>query len=85
MDTVSFDTFDLHDDLLQGINAMGFKNATPVQQQAIPELLDGKDLIACAQTGTGKTGAYLSPLLDRISHAKHDHTSTLVLVPTRDG
>src|SRR5688572_4284556 len=84
MDTVSFDTFDLHDDLLQGINAMGFKNATPVQQQAIPEILDGKDLIACAQTGTGKTGAYLIPLLDRISHAKHDHTSTLVLVPTRE-
>ena len=84
MDTVSFNTFDLHDDLLQGINAMGFKNATPVQQQAIPEILDGKDLIACAQTGTGKTGAYLIPLLDRISHAQHDHTSTLVLVPTRE-
>jgi ATP-dependent RNA helicase RhlE len=84
MDTVSFNTFDLHDDLLQGINAMGFKNATPVQQQAIPEILQGKDLIACAQTGTGKTGAYLIPLLDRISHANHDHTSTLVLVPTRE-
>ena len=84
MDTVSFDTFDLHDDLLQGINAMGFKNATPVQQQAIPQILEGKDLIACAQTGTGKTGAYLIPLLDRISHANHDHTSTLVLVPTRE-
>ena len=63
---------------------MGFKNATPVQQQAIPTILEGKDLIACAQTGTGKTGAYLIPLLDRISHAAHDHTSTLILVPTRE-
>ncbi len=84
METVSFNTFDLHDDLLSGINAMGFKHATPVQQQAIPEILNGKDLIACAQTGTGKTGAYLIPLLDRISHAAHDHTSTLILVPTRE-
>jgi ATP-dependent RNA helicase RhlE len=84
MDTVSFSNFDLHDDLLNGINAMGFKNATPVQQQAIPTILEGKDLIACAQTGTGKTGAYLIPLLDRISHAAHDHTSTLILVPTRE-
>ncbi|WP_317193614.1 DEAD/DEAH box helicase [Adhaeribacter terrigena] len=84
MDTVSFDSFDLHDDLLSGINAMGFKNATPVQQQAIPVILEKKDLIACAQTGTGKTGAYLIPLLDRISHAGHDHTSTLILVPTRE-
>ncbi|MBK0404624.1 DEAD/DEAH box helicase [Adhaeribacter sp. BT258] len=63
---------------------MGFKNATPVQQQAIPVILEKKDLIACAQTGTGKTGAYLIPLLDRISHAGHDHTSTLILVPTRE-
>ncbi|MFC7668196.1 DEAD/DEAH box helicase [Hymenobacter humi] len=63
---------------------MNYQQATPVQEQAIPKILDGKDLIACAQTGTGKTAAYLLPLLDKISHAKHGHTTTLILVPTRE-
>ncbi|WP_425554016.1 DEAD/DEAH box helicase [Hymenobacter antarcticus] len=63
---------------------MNYKQATPVQEQAIPKILEGKDLIACAQTGTGKTAAYLLPLLDKISHAKHGHTTTLILVPTRE-
>ncbi|CCH53305.1 DEAD/DEAH box helicase domain protein [Fibrisoma limi BUZ 3] len=63
---------------------MNYQQATPIQEQAIPKILDGKDLIASAQTGTGKTAAYLIPLLDRISHADHDHTSTLILVPTRE-
>ncbi|QDA62595.1 DEAD/DEAH box helicase [Hymenobacter jejuensis] len=63
---------------------MNYLNATPIQEQAIPKIIDGKDLIACAQTGTGKTAAYLIPLLDKISHARHDHTSTLILVPTRE-
>ncbi|QIL77951.1 MULTISPECIES: DEAD/DEAH box helicase [Hymenobacter] len=63
---------------------MNYLNATPIQEQAIPKIIEGKDLIACAQTGTGKTAAYLLPLLDRISHAKHGHTSTLILVPTRE-
>ncbi|MBF9237151.1 DEAD/DEAH box helicase [Hymenobacter sp. BT683] len=63
---------------------MNYLQATPVQEQAIPKILDGKDLIACAQTGTGKTAAYLLPLLDKISHAKHGHTTTLILVPTRE-
>ncbi|WP_303312763.1 DEAD/DEAH box helicase [Hymenobacter sp. BT730] len=63
---------------------MNYLQATPIQEQAIPKIIDGKDLIACAQTGTGKTAAYLIPLLDRISHAKHGTTSTLILVPTRE-
>ncbi|QCR23044.1 DEAD/DEAH box helicase [Pontibacter sp. SGAir0037] len=63
---------------------MGYNSPTPVQQQAIPLILDQKDIIACAQTGTGKTAAYLLPLIDRISHANASHTSTLVLVPTRE-
>ena len=81
---MTFDQFNLHDDLLSGVDAMNYLQATPIQEQAIPKILDGKDLIACAQTGTGKTAAYLIPLLDRISHANHDHTSTLILVPTRE-
>ncbi|MDB5242107.1 MAG: box helicase, partial [Spirosoma sp.] len=63
---------------------MNYLNATPVQEMAIPKILAGHDLIASAQTGTGKTAAYLIPLLDKISHADHDHTSTLILVPTRE-
>ncbi|WP_375446923.1 DEAD/DEAH box helicase [uncultured Fibrella sp.] len=63
---------------------MNYKQATPIQEQAIPLIQAGKDLIACAQTGTGKTAAFLIPLLDKIAHAEHDHTSTLVLVPTRE-
>ncbi|TYZ07446.1 DEAD/DEAH box helicase [Hymenobacter lutimineralis] len=81
---MTFHEFNLHDDLLAGIDAMNYQQATPIQEQAIPKILDGKDLIACAQTGTGKTAAYLLPLLDKISHAKHGTTSTLVLVPTRE-
>ncbi|WP_245877816.1 DEAD/DEAH box helicase [Spirosoma fluviale] len=63
---------------------MNYLKATPIQEMAIPKILAGKDLIASAQTGTGKTAAYLIPLLDKISHTDHDHTSTLILVPTRE-
>ncbi|MFD2934475.1 DEAD/DEAH box helicase [Spirosoma flavum] len=63
---------------------MNYLKATPIQEMAIPKILEGRDLIASAQTGTGKTAAYLIPLLDKISHTDHDHTSTLILVPTRE-
>ncbi|SFU98444.1 Superfamily II DNA and RNA helicase [Pontibacter akesuensis] len=63
---------------------MGYNQPTPVQEQAIPLILEQRDMIACAQTGTGKTAAYLLPLIDRISHGNFDHTSTLILVPTRE-
>ena len=81
---MTFSEFNLHVDLLAGVDAMNYLKATPVQEMAIPVILAGRDLIASAQTGTGKTAAYLIPLLDRISHADHDHTSTLILVPTRE-
>lgn len=81
---MDFRSFNLHEDVITGIESMGYNSPTPVQQQAIPLILDQKDIIACAQTGTGKTAAYLLPLIDRISHANASHTSTLVLVPTRE-
>ena len=58
-----FDEFELKDELLDAISYMGFENATPIQEQAIPAILSGHDLIACAQTGTGKTAAFLLPIL----------------------
>ncbi|WP_114778810.1 DEAD/DEAH box helicase [Botryobacter ruber] len=63
---------------------MGYNTPTPVQQQAIPLILERQDVIACAQTGTGKTAAYLLPLIDRVSHGNYNFTSTLILVPTRE-
>jgi len=65
---------------------MGFDEPTPIQAQAIPVILDNKDLIACAQTGTGKTAAYLLPILNKIIIAPDEirHLNTLVLAPTRE-
>ncbi len=63
---------------------MRFEKATPVQEQTIPIILEGKDLIGCAQTGTGKTAAYLLPLLDRQVRNPQKGVDTLVLVPTRE-
>ena len=55
----------LHDALVEGVEAMGFRTATPIQKQAIPAALQGRDLIGCAQTGTGKTAAFTLPLSSR--------------------
>jgi ATP-dependent RNA helicase RhlE len=63
---------------------MGFKTPTPIQQQAIPEILAGKDLIACAQTGTGKTAAFLLPLMHKILNSEKRFLNTLILAPTRE-
>jgi ATP-dependent RNA helicase RhlE len=81
---LTFDDFGFDHDLLDGLDSMGFTKATPIQEQAIPIIQDGKDLIACAQTGTGKTAAYVLPLLDEILHVAHGAINTLILAPTRE-
>lgn len=63
---------------------MGFEEPTPVQQQAIPHIMQSKDVIACAQTGTGKTAAYLLPTLNDLVNNRSQHISTLIIVPTRE-
>lgn len=63
---------------------MGFENATPIQEQAIPKILDNKDLIACAQTGTGKTAAFILPILNKLTGKPDTSIDTLVIVPTRE-
>ena len=79
-----FDDLDLNPELQEAIGYMGFRETTPIQEKAIPVILSGRDLIACAQTGTGKTAAFLLPLLNFISEKRPVHTHTLVLVPTRE-
>jgi superfamily II DNA/RNA helicase len=63
---------------------MGFKQPTPIQQEAIPVIQSGKDLIACAQTGTGKTAAFVLPILDKIIKTNKRHLNTLIIAPTRE-
>lgn len=64
---MTFDELDLSDDILDALDAMHFSECTPIQEQAIPAVLEGRDLIAVAQTGTGKTAAYLLPVIDRLA------------------
>jgi len=63
---------------------MGFSKPTPIQEQAIPVILDKKDLIACAQTGTGKTAAYVLPILNNIVDSEKRHLNTVIIAPTRE-
>lgn len=81
-----FDEFDLDDRVLDGIDAMGYTTATPVQEKVIPPIIDGKDILACAQTGTGKTAAFLLPMLHRLITEPHDthKINSLIIVPTRE-
>ncbi|MBL7920638.1 MAG: DEAD/DEAH box helicase [Bacteroidia bacterium] len=81
---MTFDDFNFESSLLEGLYSMGYKQPTPIQEQAIPVILNNKDLIACAQTGTGKTAAYLLPIINHILHAPTRHLNTLVIAPTRE-
>jgi superfamily II DNA/RNA helicase len=81
---LKFTEFDLHDEILLGLQDMGFEESTPIQQQAIPLILKGHDLIACAQTGTGKTAAFLIPMIDVLDDIPGAHIKGLILCPTRE-
>ena len=79
-----FAKFKLHPDLLRGVRELGFTRATPIQEQAIPPALEGRDLLACAMTGSGKTAAFLLPILNRLMGKARGTTRALVLTPTRE-
>jgi len=79
-----FAKFKLHPDLLRGVRELGFTRATPIQEQAIPPALEGRDLLACAMTGSGKTAAFLLPILHRLMNKPRGVTRALVLTPTRE-
>jgi superfamily II DNA/RNA helicase len=81
---MKFSDLNINDALKEAIAYMGFENLTPIQEKAIPIILENKDLIACAQTGTGKTGAFVLPILDKLIDKNNKDTDTLILVPTRE-
>ncbi len=81
---MNFDDFNLDSQLLEAISHTGFKEATPIQEQAIPAILEGQDIIACAQTGTGKTAAFVLPILHYLAQNNSENVKVLILVPTRE-
>jgi superfamily II DNA/RNA helicase len=81
---MTFKELQLNEQLLEALSYMGFTDATPIQEQAIPVIKQNKDLIACAQTGTGKTAAFLLPILDKLTGRSTKGINTLIIVPTRE-
>lgn len=84
---MSFSDLGLHDELLRAVTAQGYTQPTPIQQQAIPVVLEGRDLLASAQTGTGKTAGFTLPMLQRLANGKRPgkrQVRALVLTPTRE-
>jgi len=81
---MTFEELGLEPTLLEALDYMGFETATPIQEQAIPLILKAKDLLACAQTGTGKTAAFILPVLNKLAANPSEHINTLVIAPTRE-
>jgi ATP-dependent RNA helicase RhlE len=81
---LSFEQFRLHSDLVRGIHDLGFEKPTPIQEQAIPPVMEGRDVMARAMTGSGKTAAFVLPILHRLATKPRGTTRALVLTPTRE-
>ncbi len=81
---MTFEEFGLNDKVLEAISYMGYEKASEIQEMTIPAIMDGNDILACAQTGTGKTAAFMLPILDHLASEENHALSTLVIVPTRE-
>ncbi|NLK82149.1 MAG: DEAD/DEAH box helicase [Bacteroidales bacterium] len=81
---MTFDELDIHDELKEAISYMNFERVSPIQEAAIPVALSGKDILACAQTGTGKTASFVIPILDDLIRNGNQGTTSLIIVPTRE-
>ena len=83
---MNFSELNLEESVLQALDAMNFKECTPIQEHTIPVLLEGKDLIGVAQTGTGKTAAYLLSVLNQLSKGGYpaDSINCIIMSPTRE-
>jgi len=80
----SFDNFKLNNQLLNAVKEIGYEKPTPIQEKAIPLALAGHDILGIAQTGTGKTAAYVLPLLYKVKYAQGHHPRALIMAPTRE-
>lgn len=81
---MNFHAFQLHPKVLAGVNDVGYTDPTPIQKQAIPAVLEGRDIIGLAQTGTGKTAAFVLPILHRLMLAPSKNIRALIIAPTRE-
>lgn len=81
---ISFDDFKFNPQILNAIADAGYTEPTPIQQKAIPPILNGQDVMGIAQTGTGKTAAYVLPILMKLKYAQGDHARALIIAPTRE-
>ena len=81
---MSFEKFGFHPEIMAGIRASKYVDPTSIQEQAIPPILEGKDVMGLAQTGTGKTAAFALPILERLRQGERRHVRTLILAPTRE-
>src|SRR5574342_1118074 len=79
-----FSSFGLHPNPLRGVKEMGFTRPTPIQQDAIPPAMEGRDVLACAMTGSGKTAAFVLPILHRLMPKRRGVTRALIVTPTRE-
>lgn len=84
MDFTDFTAFNLHPDVAAGIKEAGYTAPTPIQAQAIPSVMQGRDVMGLAQTGTGKTAAFVLPILHRLMQGERRHVRALVVAPTRE-
>jgi ATP-dependent RNA helicase RhlE len=83
-DLMNFETFNFDPSIMAGVRAIGYATPTPIQLQAIPPILQGRDVIGLAQTGTGKTAAFALPILQRLLHSQRGQVGAVIISPTRE-
>jgi ATP-dependent RNA helicase RhlE len=81
---VKFESFQLHPNIMAGVQAQGYTTPTPIQRQAIPYVMQGRDVMGLAQTGTGKTAAFVLPILERLLQGPRGRVRALIIAPTRE-
>ena len=81
---MKFAPFKFHSSITAGIKALGYTTPTPIQDQAIPPVLAGRDVMGLAQTGTGKTAAFVLPILERLLQGPRGRVRALIIAPTRE-
>ncbi|MBM3167551.1 MAG: DEAD/DEAH box helicase, partial [Chloroflexi bacterium] len=81
---MSFDTFNLHPSIMAGVQALGYVTPTPIQLKSIPPIMQGRDILGLAQTGTGKTAAFVLPILQRLLRSPRGRVGALIISPTRE-